>query len=425
MTVLLTVLILVDGICLRRAIMALTVVEIQNAKPKEKPYKLQDDKGMYLLVTASGSKLWRFDYRFAGKRKTLAIGSFPEISLSKARNKRDEARSQTAEDIDPTELKRKEKNRREALAENTFEAVARDWFDRHLSHKASTTKAKVTSRMERFVLPYLGKRSISEITAHEILKVVRRVENQGSLDTAHRVLQEIGQIIRYAIQTARAQFDPTPSLRGALQPIKQTHFASPADDPVKVGELLRMMDGFKGTPQVAAAIKILPMVFCRPGELRKMQWADINFETAEWRYVATKTKINHIVPLTTQVVNILKDLFPFTGHEQGGYVFSGGRTSMRPMSDAAINAAYRRLGIDTRTELTGHGWRSVARTILHEVLGYEPDVIERQLAHAVKDANGTAYNRTQFLNERRKMMQVWADYLDKLKVGAEVIKLRA
>jgi integrase len=185
------------------------------------------------------------------------------------------------------------------------------------------------------------------------------------------------------------------------------------------------MDGFKGTAQVAAAIKILPMVFCRPGELRKMKWEDLNFETAEWRYVATKTKINHIVPLTTQVINILKDLFPLTGNEPGGYVFSGGRTSMRPMSDAAINAAYRRLGIDTRTELTGHGWRSIARTILHERLGYQPEVIERQLAHAVKDANGTAYNRTQFLEERCLMMQVWADYLDKLKKGAEVIDLKA
>jgi integrase len=239
------------------------------------------------------------------------------------------------------------------------------------------------------------------------------------------VQQEIGQIIRYAIQTGRAISDPTSSLRGALPPIKQTHFASPAEDPVKVGELLRTMEAFKGSPTVAAAIKILPMVFCRPVELRLMKWADLDLEAAEWRYIATKTNTPHLVPLTKQVIAILKDLYPLTGHLLGGYVFSGGRSSMRPMSDAAVNAAYRRLGIDTRTELTGHGWRSVARTMLHERLGYEPEVIERQLAHAVKDANGTAYNRTKFLDERRRMMQDWANYLDKLKIGAEVIPMRA
>lgn len=405
--------------------MPLTDTAIRNAKPNEKAYKLPDEKGMYLLISPAGSRLWRFNYRFSGKHKTLAIGSYPEISLAEARDYRDQARKLLANDTDPSEVKRVEKQQREIISANCFDAVARDWFDRHLSKKAETTKAKVTSRMERFVLPYIGKRPVSELTAPDILEVVRRVETHGSLDTAHRVQQEIGQIIRYAIQTGRAVSDPTPALRGALPPIKQTHFASPAEDPVKVGELLRTMDAFKGSPTVAAAIKVLPMVFCRPVELRMMKWADVDLDAAEWRYTATKTNTPHLVSLTKQVIAILKDLYPLTGHLLGGYVFSGGRSSMRPMSDAAINAAYRRLGIDTRTELTGHGWRSVARTMLHERLGYAPDVIERQLAHAVKDVNGTAYNRTKFLDERRRMMQDWSDYLDKLKQGAEVIPLRA
>jgi integrase len=405
--------------------MPLTDTTIRNAKPKDKAYKLPDEKGMYLLVTPTGSKLWRLNYRFAGKHKTLAIGSYPEISLTNARAKRADARSLVADDIDPGEVKRNEKQRRETLAADTFEAVARDWFDRHLSKKAESTKAKVISRMERFALPYNGKRPISELTAPDILLLVRRVETNSSLDTAHRVQQEIGQIIRYAIQTGRAVSDPTPALRGALPPVKQTHFAAPTEEPAKVGALLRVMEAFTGSPQVAAAIKLLPMLFCRPGELRMMKWADVDLDAAEWRYTATKTNTAHLVPLTRQAVLILKDLQPLTGHLPGGYVFTGGRSAMRPMSDAAINAGYRRLGIDTRNELTGHGWRAVARTMLHERLGYEPEVIERQLAHAVKDVNGTAYNRTRFIAERRIMMQAWADYLEKLKNGAEVIPFRA
>lgn len=405
--------------------MPLTDTAIRKAKPQDKPYKLADGGGMYLLINPNAAKLWRFKYRYAGKEKLLAFGGYPDLSLADARTRREEAKKLLADGIDPGEVKRIEKQQREIVSSNSFEAVARDWFDRHLSKKAESTKAKVTSRMERFVLPYIGKRPISELTAPEILAVARRVETNSSLDTAHRVQQEIGQIIRYAIQTGRAVSDPTPALRGALPPVKQTHFAAPTEEPAKVGELLRVMQAFKGSPTVAAAIKILPMVFCRPGELRLMRWADVDLEQAEWRYTATKTNTAHLVPLTRQAVAILKELHPLTGHLLGGYVFSGGRSAMRPMSDAAINAAYRRLGIDTRNELTGHGWRAVARTMLHERLGYDPEVIERQLAHAVKDVNGTAYNRTRFIDERRKMMQAWADYLDGLTKGASIIPLFA
>jgi integrase len=405
--------------------MSLTDVQIRNAKSREKAYKMYDSGGLYVEIAKSGGKLWRMKYSYAGKEKLLSFGSYPIVSLSDARQKRDEAKRLLSKDADPSDVKRIEKQQRVIISSNNFEAVARDWFDRHLSLKAESTKNRVTRRMERFVFPYVGKRPVAELTSPDILEVVRRVEKNGSIDTAHRVLQEIGQIIRYAIQTGRAVNDPTPALRGALPPIKQNHFASPAEDPVKVGELLRTIDGFKGTLVVAAAIKILPFLFCRPVELRLMKWDEVHLNDAEWRYTATKTDTPHIVPLPTQVITILKELYPLTGHLPGGYVFSGGRSSLRPMSDAAINAAYKRLGIDTQTELTGHGWRSVARTMLHERLGYAADIIERQLAHAVKDVNGTAYNRTKFLDERRKMMTHWADYLDKLKVGAEVIPLRA
>ena len=405
--------------------MSLTDIEIRNAKPKAKPYILSDGGGLYVQITPSGGKLWRLKYRFAGKEKLQALGKYPTVSLSTARNRREDAKTLLADSVDPGEVKRIEKQRREVLAADTFEAVARDWFVRHLSQKAESTRDKVISRMERFVLPYIGSRPVAELTAPDILMVSRRVEKNGSLDVAHRVQQEIGQIIRYAIQTGRAVADPTQALRGALPPVKQTHFAAPTEEPAKVGELLRVMEAFTGSPQVAAAIKLLPMLFCRPGELRMMKWADVDLDAAEWRYTATKTKTAHLVPLTKQAVATLKELHPLTGHLLGGYVFTGGRSSMRPMSDAAINAAYRRLGIDTRNELTGHGWRAVARTMLHERLGYEPEIIERQLAHAVKDANGTAYNRTRFIDERRTMMQAWADYLDKLKKGADVIPFRA
>jgi integrase len=403
--------------------MPLTDIQIRNAKPLDKPFILSDGGGLYIQITPSGGKLWRLKYRHAGKEKLLSFGKYPVVSLADARQNRDDAKKILANDTDPSDVKRLEKQQREIISANSFEAVAKDWFERHLSQKAETTKDRVIRRMERFVFPYVGKRPIAEITAPDILQVVRRVETHHSLDTAHRVQIEIGQIIRYAVQTGRAVSDPTPALRGALPPVKKIHYASPADDHKKVGELLRTMDAFSGSPIVQAAITILPMLFCRPGELRVMKWADVDLEAGEWRYVATKTDTPHIVPLPLQAISVLRDLHPLTGNLSGGFVFSGGRSSMRPMSDAAINAAYKRLGIDTKKELTGHGWRSVARTMLHERLGYAPEVIERQLAHAVKDANGEAYNRTRFIDERRKMMQAWADYLDKLKKGADVIPI--
>jgi integrase len=404
--------------------MPLTDTAIRNAKPGAKSVKMFDGAGLYLEVTPAGGKLWRLKYRFMGAEKRLALGAYPAVGLKDARAKRDEARAHLADGRDPGAVKQAEKARAYALAADSFEVVARDWIARHLDTKAASHRDKVVRRLERDVFPYLGRRPIAEITAPDILAVLRRIENRGVLETAHRAQQNIGQVIRYAIATGRAVNDPTQALRGALPAYVPQHMASPADDPQAVGAILRALDAFKGGPVVAAAIKLLPMVFCRPGELRTMRWEDVDLDGAQWRYFVTKTKTEHLVPLSRQAVAILRDLHHLTGHLPAGWVFIGGRTPNDPMSDAAINAAYRRLGINTQSELTGHGWRSVARTLLHEHLGYEPAVIEHQLAHAVPDALGNAYNRTKFLAQRKKMMQAWADYLDRLKTGANIIPIR-
>lgn len=404
--------------------MPLTDTAIRNAKPGAKSVKMFDGAGLYLEVTPAGGKLWRLKYRFMGAEKRLALGAYPAVGLKDARAKRDEARAHLADGRDPGAVKQAEKARAYALAADSFEVVARDWIARHLDTKAASHRDKVVRRLERDVFPYLGRRPIAEITAPDILAVLRRIENRGVLETAHRAQQNIGQVIRYAIATGRAVNDPTQALRGALPAYVPQHMASPADDPQAVGAILRALDAFKGGPVVAAAIKLLPMVFCRPGELRTMRWEDVDLDGAQWRYFVTKTKTEHLVPLSRQAVAILRDLHHLTGHLPAGWVFIGGRTPNDPMSDAAINAAYRRLGINTQSELTGHGWRSVARTLLHEHLGYEPAVIEHQLAHAVPDALGNAYNRTKFLAQRKKMMQQWSDYLDRLKTGADIIPIR-
>lgn len=404
---------------------ALTDASIRNLKPQGRAFRKADGFGLCIEVTPSGGKLWRFRYRYGGKANMLALGAYPEVSLAEARRRRDELREMLAQGIDPAMSRRAEKARALELGATTFEAVAREWIARYLMKKAASHRDKVIRRLERDVFPHLGRRPVAEVTAPEILAVVRRIEARGVLETAHRALQNIGQVIRYAVATGRASSDPTTALRGALPPVQPRHMAAPADDPSKVGELLRAMQAFKGGPIVAAALKLLPLLFVRPGELRAMRWADIDFEAAEWRYTASKTKTDHLVPLSRQALAVLRDdLLPLTGHLPGGWVFPGGRSPMKPMSEAAVNAAYKRLGIDTREELTGHGWRAVARTLLHERLGYPAEVIEHQLAHAVPDTLGRAYNRTRFLAERRKMMQEWADYLDALRDGAQVIPMR-
>lgn len=391
--------------------MALTHVEIRNAKPKEKIYRLYDGGGLYLEITPSGGTWWRLKYRFNGKEKRLSLGVYPDVSLALARERREEKRKLLADDIDPSEHRKVMKSATTDRVANSFELIAREWFVKHKPNWVDSHSDKIIRRLERDIFPWIGANPISEITAPVLLGVIRRIEERGALETAHRAMGNCGQIFRYAIATGKADRDPSQDLRGSLPPVKGTHFTAQTD-PQRFAALLRVMDGYEGTLTVCCALRLAPLVFVRPGELRNAEWSCIDFDKAEWRYLVTKTDTPHIVPLSTQAIAILKELYPLTGH--GRYVFPSARTNTRPMSDNAILAALRRLGI-SKEEATGHGFRATARTLLDEVLGVRPELIEHQLAHAVRDPNGRAYNRTAHLAERKRMMQGWADYLDSIK----------
>jgi len=395
--------------------MPLTDTAVRNAKPAEKPARLFDGGGLYLEVAPSGGKWWRFKYRFLGKEKRISLGTYPDVSLKEAREKRDEARKLLAVGTDPGENRKAMKSAQAERAANSLEVVTREWFAKYSASWNKSHGDKIIRRFERDIFPWIGGRPVAEVTAPELLTVMRRIEGRGALETAHRALGNCGQVFRYAIATGRAERDVAADLRGALPPVKVTHFAA-VTEPAKVADLLRGLDGYRGTFPVACALRLAPLVFVRPAELRKAEWADIDLDAAEWRYHVSKTDTGHVVPLASQAVSILRELHALTG--RGRYVFPGARSNGRPMSENAILAALRRMGI-SKDEMTGHGFRAMARTILDEVLGFRPDFIEHQLAHAVKDPNGRAYNRTAHLAERRKMMQAWANYLDKLKAGAK------
>jgi len=400
--------------------MPLSDTAVRNAKPAAKPYKLPDEKGLFLLVHANGSKYWRQKYRYEGKEKLLSFGVYPDVGLKDARLKRDAARKLLADGVDPSEHRKASKAAKVERSANSFEVIAREWFAKHRDTWAASHADKIIARLENDVFPWLGGKAIAEITAPNVLEVLRRIEKRGTLDTAHRAKGNISQVMRYAIATGRAERDPCPDLRGALPPVKESNFAS-ITEPAKVAELLRAIDGFSGTFVVQCALRLAPLLFVRPGELRRAEWTSFDLDKAEWGYFVTKTKSDHLVPLASQAVAILRELRALTGH--GRFVFPGARGNDRSMSDGTINAALQRIGYDTKEEITGHGFRAMARTILHEELHVKPEVIEHQLAHKVPDALGTAYNRTKFIKERKAMMQLWADYLDKLKAGAEVIPL--
>jgi integrase len=391
--------------------MPLTNIEIRNFLPTDKSVRLYDERGLYLEVSPRGGKWWRLKYRFGGKEKRLSLGVYPDISLKEARERRDEARRVLAEGWDPSTKRKASRTAQADRAKSSFELVTREWLTRYSTTWAVNHRVRIIRLFERDVYQLIGGRPISEISAHDLLAVIRRIEARGALDTAHRTLGYCGQVFRYAIATARCDRDPSRDLRGALAPVKGDHFAA-TTEPKDFAGILRAIDGYEGMITVRCALRLAPRVFVRPGELRTAQWDDINLDTGEWRYVVTKTKIHHIVPLSTQAVGILSELHPSTG--SGRYVFPGARAASRPMSDNAILAAMRRMGIE-KSEMSGHGFRAVARTILDEVLGFRPDLIEHQLAHAVRDPNGRAYNRTAHLPERKKMMQEWSDYLDDLK----------
>lgn len=394
---------------------------IRQAKPTIKPRKLFDANGLYLLIAPTGGKWWRLKYRFAGKEHVLALGTYPDVGLKAAREKRDAARKLRAAGIDPGDERRKAKAALMQREGGSFEAVAREWFEKFSAGWAPTHATTVIRRLERDVFPWLGTHPAGEIAAPDLLTVLRRVEARGALETAHRIHQVCGQVFRYAVATGRAQRDPTADLRGALPPVREKHHAA-LTKPADVAALLRTIDGYRGSFVVRCAMRLAPLVFVRPGELRKAEWSEFDLNTATWRIPATRMKmrVEHIVPLSRQAVEVLRELHPLTG--AGRYVFPGARTAGRPMSENAVTAALRRMGYG-HDEMTGHGFRTLASTLLNE-MEWSADAIERQLAHAERDGVRDAYNRAEYLAERQGMMQSWADYLDGLVKGGTVIPLR-
>lgn len=395
--------------------MALTAIEVKTAQATDKPQKLSDGGGLFMLVNTNGSKYWRLAYRFAGKQKTLAIGVYPEISLLAARERREAARKMLADGADPSAVKKAQKAAKIALAENSFEIVAREWVTKF------TKGRDVSVRLINDIYPWLGARPIGEISSPELLAVLRRIESRGALSTAHRCLGICGQVFRYAIATGRAQRDLSADLKGALPPHRGKHLAT-ITDPLKIGQLMRDIEGYKGTFIVRCALQIAPMVFLRPIELSRAEWTEFDLDKAEWRIPAGKMKMKamHIVPLSTQVLATLKELYALTG--DGQYLFPNVRTVTLPMAGNTILAAIRAMGY-APNEMTAHGFRHMASTLLNEQ-GFNADVIERQLAHKASGVRAV-YNGAEYMPERRRMMQHWSDYLGGLAKGADVIKIKA
>ena len=384
--------------------------------------KHSDGGGMYLLVKAAG-KYWRMDYRFADKRKTLALGTYPEISLLEARQRREAARKQLAHGIDPGAAKQEAKQAQAATLANTFERVALDWLDKTKSDRGAGTQAKTTTWLQKDMFPYIGQMPMSTIGPRDVLGALRHMEARGALDAVQRLKQICGRVFRYAVATGSAERDVTQDLKGALTTATPSHFAA-ITDPKGAGALMRAIYAYSGHPQVTAALKLSAMLFVRPGELRGMEWAELDLDAAEWRIPGSKMKmkVDHLVPLSTQALALIEGMKPITGARR--YVFpSMGRSEDRPMSENTINGALHAMGIP-REAHTAHGFRAMARTIMDEVLDERVDLIEHQLAHQVKDANGRAYNRTAHLPARKAMMQRWADYLDKIRIGADVIQFK-
>lgn len=403
--------------------MPLTDTFVRQVKPSGKAAgdSHADGGGMYLLVKPSG-KYWRMDYRFAGKRKTLALGVYPAVTLAQARRRRDDAKAQLADGVDPSVSKREEKLARKMVAENTFEKVAMQWLHATAADRKEITQQKVQTWLEKDIFPSIGKLPISTIGPRDVLAMARKMEERGANESAKRLVQICGQVFRYAVAEGSAERDVTQDLKGALQKAEKRHYAA-ITDPAQLAPLLRAMDGYSGHIYSRTALLLTPLLFVRPGELRKAEWSEIDFEAAEWRIPASKMKMksDHIVPLSTQAIELLRQVHPISGH--GKYVFPSIRTGERPMSENTVSAALRAIGYDRDTQ-TAHGFRATARTIMDEVLGERVDLIEHQLAHAVKDANGRAYNRTAHLPARKAMMQRWSDYLDQLKKGAQVLQFK-
>jgi len=403
--------------------MPLTELQIKKAKPEPgKSIRLFDARGMYLEVSETGRKWWRLKYRHAGKEKRLSLGVYPETTLKQARDHCDEARKLLSHGVDPSLQRKADKLASAARSDDTFEKIGREWYEKQAEIWVPEHAGRVLSRLERDIFPFVGVRPITAIETPELLGVLRRIESRGVRETVRRARQDCDQIFAFAIAAGRCERNPAAGLSRALAPKKKAvHFPS-VTDPRKFGELLRTMDGYSGTFTVRCALRLAPLLAVRPGELRKAKWIDFDLHNAEWRFVASKTHPDHIVPLSRQALAIFRDLHQLTG--AGEYVFPGARSSKRPMSDNAVLAALRTMGIPADV-MTGHGFRASFRTIGDEVLKFRVDLLEHQIAHEVKDPNGRAYNRTAFLPERKRMMQRWSDYLDNLKSsgGKQVIEI--
>jgi integrase len=405
----------------------LSDAKIKAAKPRDKAWKLGAGRGLYLLVTPEGGKLWRFDYQVAGgKRKTMALGRYPDIGLSQARDMREDLRRQVAIDIDPAAAKQGAKQQQaaeQAFAASTFKVFATTWMERESGKVAEVTAGKNRWLLEAHIFPAIGHLQLHEVTPAVLLDVLGRIEATGKQETAHRCKVKIGQIYRRALLEGKATMDPTAPLRGEFGKVRGKHQAA-VTEPSKIGELLRAIDGYTGSPITVAAMRLAPLVFVRPGELRHAEWSEFDLDGAVWRIPGRKMKMgrDHIVPLSSHAMAILRELHQRTGN--GRYLFPGARTASRPMSENAVTAALRGMGYqgnrarddDGVTSMTGHGFRRMASTRLHE-MGWSSDVIELQLAHAEQDEIKAAYNAAERLPARKEMMQAWADYLDGLRGG--------
>jgi integrase len=400
--------------------MALTDLQIRNAKPDSKQYKVSAGLGLYLVVSPNGGKWWRVRYRFGGKQKELSVGTYPTISLKEATQKRDDIRLQVRKGLDPLQERKIDKLAKRQASENSFEAIAREWHGKNKINWTPGHANRTLIRLEQDVFPWLGDKPLRDITAPELLATLRRVEGRGALETAHRIKQICSMVFRYGVATGHAEQDLTLNLKDALPPARAKHHAS-ITNPSEIGQLMRAIKSYIGAFPTACALQIAPYVFVRPGELRHAEWSEIDLDNAEWRIPPEKMKMRttHIVPLASQVVSILKELQPLTG--SGKYLFPSNRTRTRPISNNTINAALRRMGY-TKEQMTAHGFRSMASTLLNEQ-GWNKDAIERQLAHSERDGVRAAYNYAEYLPERKKMMQAWADYLDGLVKGADVISI--
>lgn len=388
----------------------LTDTKLRSLKPQGKVYRLADANGLCVEVRPSGARIWRYRYRFAGKANMLTIGDYPAVSLAEARAERDKVRTQLKKGMAPALVVKIGRAAQEEEAGNTFGVLAEELVTQRAKKLTPGSVVRERRMLERD-LGSIADLPVRSVTAPILLKALRKIEARGAVETAHRARAAASMVFRYAIATGRAENNPALSLAGALTPTKTKHFSS-LTEPEQVAKLLKAIYGYQGSPIVSAALKLSPLLFVRPGELRAARWEDIDLDAAEWRYIASKTQTQHIVPLAGQVVELLEDVQPYARKSQ--YVFPSVRSIQKPISENTINAALRNLGFDGEM-MTAHGFRAMARTLLDEVLGFRPDFIEHQLAHAVRDPLGRAYNRTTHLGERKKMMQAWANYLDELR----------